>query len=227
MIAISRQIKCPHWQWGSSEGGCQGDPNDCLSVPGQPPCLRYQANYIKFPNTERHSADVLGLEGGQPQPLITATMWESDWVKCSQSASQVWLFIIMRTTGGSVTVSVRGRGRWAMMSVTQLDKSLPYWRLITNFVLKTKNLNHLYIQNMNKKFIMDQITVHISSHSSSCLGGQIIILHLRPLRRCHRNNGDFRIGEALESSVKLCFTKIHSLLEFGSICQSFYYVNRW
>ena len=22
-----------------------GDPNDCLSVPGQPPCLRYQANY--------------------------------------------------------------------------------------------------------------------------------------------------------------------------------------
>ena len=42
-----------------------------------------------------------------------------------------------------------------MMSVTQLDKSSPYWRLITNFVLKTKNLNHLYIQNMNKKFIME------------------------------------------------------------------------
>ena len=40
-----------------------------------------------------------------------------------------------------------------MMSVTQLDKSSPYWRLITNFVLKTTNLSHLYIQNMNKKFI--------------------------------------------------------------------------
>ena len=160
MIAISRQIKCPEWQWGSSEGGCHGDPNDCLSVPGQPPCLRYQANYIKFPSPARGHRETQSWRAGTGRGTATAFnyshnvgIWLSEMFPLI--VRLVWLFMIMRTTGGCVTVSVWGRGRWAMMSVTQLDKSLPYWRLITNFVLKTKNLNHLYIQNMNKKFIMD------------------------------------------------------------------------
>ena len=42
-----------------------------------------------------------------------------------------------------------------MMSSSATDKSSPTYGLITNFVLKTTNLIHLYIQNMNKKFIME------------------------------------------------------------------------
>ena len=43
-----------------------------------------------------------------------------------------------------------------MMSSSATDKSSPTYGLITNFVLKTTNLSHLYIQNMNKKFITEE-----------------------------------------------------------------------
>ena len=84
-----------------------------------------------------------------------------------------------------------------MISITATDKSGPTYGLITNFVLKTTNQSHLYIQNMNKKFIMDNITVHISSPCLlvACLGVRNIFLRLQPLRRCrcHGDRGNYEI----------------------------------
>ena len=37
--------------------------------------------------------------------------------------------------------------------------------IMSNFVLKMKNLNHLHIQNMNKKFII-AVTEHLSCYHS-------------------------------------------------------------
>ena len=113
-----------------------------------------------------------------------------------------------------LTVSVRGRGTWGMMSVPQLDKSSPYWRLITNFVLKTTNLSHLYIQNMNKKFIMDDSPIICPlSSPSACLGCQIIFLRLAAFSGCHRDNG--RVQGSIYHLVDTAAVQLNNILLFG------------